>query len=182
MPNKTFFPFVVIIALLIVDSFLINELTLEQADKKFPAFCAKNFAGEILTEKIFMGKVTVLCIWDTKNNQCADLLKKLAALAVPSNVQIIGLVGDKNFADAEKIAIKNSPSIPQILANDDFLPILSKIRAVPTTILIDEGGNLIGQPVTGAEIKFIQLEISHALEKNSPRSQALRKIHAALFR
>ncbi len=182
MSIKIFFPLAVIISLLIVDSFLVNELTLEQADKKFPAFCAKNFAGEILTERIFVGKITALCIWDTKNIQCADFLKKLDALTLPPNVQIIGLVGDKNFSAAEIIAQKNSPSIQQILANEDFLPILSKIRAVPTTILIDADGNLIGQPVTGAEINLVRLEISRALEKNSPRSVSLRKIHAALFR
>lgn len=184
MANRLFLPAAVIILLLIVDSFLFRELPFEKFDGKFPTFRAVNLNGDAVTEDIFDGKITVLCVWTAKGGHCAELLESLDAMNknLPPRLQIIGLIGDLNdTAAAESIAKKYSPTIPQILANDDFMSFLSKVRAVPTTIFVDAQGNLIGQPVIGAEPKLIQLEISHLLEGNSPRLEALRKIQASIF-
>ncbi len=176
------FPALIIITLLAVDSFLMHEIPLEKSAKKFPNFSTVDFSGEECTENIFTGKITVLCIWTAQAEICRDLLKNLDALNknLPAGVQIIGLVGNLRDAEenfkAKKIAEEFSPTIPQLKVNDDFLPILSKVRSVPTTIFIDAQGNLIGQPVIGAEIKFIRQELNFVLEKNSPRVKSLSTI------
>ncbi len=179
--RRFFFPLAIIIFLLAVDIFLFEEVSL---DRNFPAFRAEDFNGAVLTDEIFAGKLTVLCIWSTNYDECAEMLAALEDLNqnLPPNVQIIGFFGEKEIDAARALAIKNSPSIPQILANDDFLPLLSKIKFVPTTIFVDAQGRIIGQPVTGAEIILVQRELARILEMDSPRTKNLQAIQSALFR
>ena len=187
MDRKIFILFGLLISFQAVDIFFANDLTLENfinfGEKIFPAFETVDFNGEIVTEKIFENKISVLILWTTKDEKSCELLKKIAAEIknLPENVQIIGLVGDVRdndteiFQNAKKISQKNFPAIRQLAVNDNFYPVLSKIRTVPTTILVDEKGNLIGQPAGGG-LEFILSELNFILEKNSPRSQSLIKI------
>ena len=169
-----------------VDIFFVSDLPLEleimQGDKKFPSFETKFLDGEVATEKIFTDKITVLILWTTKAENCFGLLQKLDAEQknLPVQVQIIGLIGDKNFSAAEKIAKKYSPHLRHLLANDDFYSVLSKIRIVPMTIFVDEQGNLVGQPVAG-NTEMILRELKFVLEKDSPRSKTLQKIQNILL-
>ena len=182
LQKKFLILFGVLILFQVADIFFVEDLPLElemlRGDKKFPAFKTNFLDGEVATEKIFSGKITALVLWTTNNELSFDLLKNLDAEIknLPSNVQVIGLVGDNNFSDAKSIAKKFSPHIRHLEVNDDFFPVLSKIRTAPTTIFIDERGNLVGQPA-GADLKFILRELNFVLEKDSPRSQALKKIH-----
>ena len=181
--KKIFFPALIIFLFLAVDVFLFNDLQIDEV-KKFPEFKTVTLDGAEVTEKIFAEKITVLCIWITTQKNF-DILSELNLMQknFPADVQVIGLVGDKNFADAEKIAKKYSPQILQLAVNDDFFPVLEKIRQVPTTIFIDKHGFLVGQPVGGADAKFIFQELNYILQKDSPKFSALKKIQdAILFR
>ena len=175
--SRLFFPALIIFLLLIVDGFLINDLLLEE-NIKFPDFKTETLSGELVTEKIFAEKITILCIWTTKQENFS-VLSELEAMKknLPADVQIIGLVGNFEVDAAKKISEKNSPSILQLKVNDDFFPLLEKIRTVPTTIFIDKSGNLIGQPVGGADAKFIRRELDYILQKKSPQFLAAEKIH-----
>mgnify|MGYP003571383725 CR=1 FL=1 len=171
--KKIFFPAVIIFLFLTIDAFLFSEI---DEVKKFPAFKTETLDGVEVTEKIFENKITALCIWTTTQENF-EVLEQLNEMQknLPAEVQIIGLVGDKHFADAEKIAKKYSPQILQLTANDDFYIVLEKIRQVPTTIFIDENLNLIGQPA-GSDAKFISRELDYILQKNSPQFAAQKKI------
>ena len=165
----------------VVDIFFVADLPLElemmKGNKKFPNFETKFLDGEGATEKIFAGKITALILWTTQAENCFELLQKIDSEQknFPDNVQVVGLIGDKNFSDAEKIAKKYSPTMRHLLVNDDFYPVLSKIRTVPMTIFVDESGNLVGQPV-GGNAEMILREMQFILEKDSPRSESLKKI------
>lgn len=178
--------FGVLILFQVADILFVGDLPLElemmRGDKKFPAFKTNFLDGEVATEKIFTGKITALVLWTANNELSDDLLKNLDAELknLPGNVQVIGLVGDKNFSDAENIAKKFSPHIRHLEVNDDFFPVLSKIRTAPITIFIDERGNLVGQPA-GGDVKFILRELNFVLEKDSPRSQSLKKIQHTIL-
>ena len=175
--KKIFFPALIIFSLLIVDGFLMNELPLEE-NKKFPAFKTETLSGEEVTQEIFSEKITILCIWTCKQKNF-EVLAELEEMQknLPADIQIIGLIGDKNFSDAKKISEKFSPSILQLKVNDDFFPVLEKIRTVPTTIFIDKQKNLIGQPAGGSDIKFIRRELDYILKKKSSQFLAAEKIH-----
>lgn len=176
--KKLSFPALIIFLLLIVDGFLMNDLPLEE-NIKFPDFKTETLSGEEVTEKIFAEKITILCIWTPKQENF-EVLSELEALKknLPADVQIIGLAGN-NFEveTARKIAEKYSPSVPQLKVNDDFFPVLEKIRTVPTTIFIDKSGILIGQPAGGADTKFVRRELDYILKKKSPQFLAAEKIH-----
>ncbi len=175
--RKIFFPALIIFSLLIVDGFLMNELPLEE-NKKFPAFKTETLSGEEVTQEIFSEKITILCIWTSKQKNF-EVLAELERMQknLPADVQIIGLVGNFEMDEAKKISEKFSPSILQLKVNDDFFPVLEKIRTVPTTIFIDKQKNLIGQPAGGSDIKFIRRELDYILKKKSPQFLAAEKIH-----
>ena len=177
---KIFFPALIIFLFLSVDVFLFNDLQIDEV-KKFPAFKTVTLEGVEVTEKIFAEKITVLCIWTTTQENF-EILSQLNEMQknLPENVQVIGLVGDKNFADAEKIAKKYSPQILQLAVNDDFFPVLEKLRQAPTTIFIDANLNLVGQPA-GADAKFISRELNYILQKKSPKYSALKKIQEFIW-
>lgn len=174
--NKISFPALIIFFLLIVDGFLINDLPLEE-NIKFPDFRTETLSGKLVTEKIFSDKITILCIWTT-NQEIFSILYELENMKknLPAEVQIIGVIGNFEVDVAKKISEKYSPSILQLKVNDDFFPVLEKIRTVPTTIFIDKSGNLIGQPVGGADVKFIKRELDYILKKKSQQFLTAEKI------
>lgn len=176
----------------VVDIFFVEDLPLElemmRGDKKFPAFETVYLDGEVATDKIFSGKITALVLWTTDNEISFELLNNLDAEIknLPPQVQVIGLVGNSNLSNTEilqrakNLAEKFSPNIRHLVVNDDFFPVLSKIRFAPVTVFIDERGYLVGQPA-GADLNFILRELHFVLEKDSPRSLALKKIQHTIL-
>ena len=183
---------VLILALLVFDAAFLGRggaIHVDGADAKFPAFSTATLDGRAVTDGIFAGKTTAVLVWTTRDaEQSRAALGKIAAMAngLPENAQFVGIVGDLNAEDgAEKRAaakeIAASFLFPQLIANDDFAPFLTRLRSVPTVVFIDSAGRLIGQPVVGDEPELVKKEFSRLLEKDSPRSLALRKIQNALF-
>ena len=77
--SRLFFPALIIFLLLIVDGFLMNDLQLEE-NIKFPDFQTVTFDGEEVTEKIFDGKITILCIWTARTEICFEVLSELETM------------------------------------------------------------------------------------------------------
>ena len=168
-----------------------GAIHVEVAGGPFPAFRTETLDGRVVTDEIFAGKTTAVCVWtvrDVENSRAA--LNHLAAIAeeLPENAQFIGLVGDlKAEDDAEKratakaIAAGGSAIFPQLLINDDFMPFLTRLRSAPTIVFIDSAGRLVGQPVVGDEPELVRKEFLRLMKKDSPRNHALQKIQKALF-
>ena len=161
------------------------------AGEPFPSFRTETLDGRVVTDEIFAGKTTAVCVWvvrDEAGSRAA--LSRFSSLLGewPENVQFVGLVGDlKTSDDTEKralaanIAADCPDSFPQLLVNDDFAPFLTRLRAAPTVAFVDGSGRLVGQPVVGDEPELVRKELVRLLEKDSPRSQTLRKIPEALL-
>ena len=186
-------PFLALL-LLAADALLLGRdgaIHVEVAGAKFPAFRTETLDGVAVTDEIFAGKMTAVCVWtvkDVENSRAA--LNHLAAIAeeLPENAQFIGLVGDLKAEDsadkrttAKAIAADCPAIFPQLLINDDFMPFLTRLRSAPTVVFIDSAGRLVGQPVVGDEPELVKKELSRLLEKDSPRSLALNKIQKAIF-
>ena len=128
----------------------------------FPAFTANDLDGNTVTESIFSEKdLTVLNIWGTFCGPCIGEMPELGEWAkeMPENVQILGLIIDINGEeDAEHrdlavdITSQAGVDFPNLIANEDFAPILKDVIGVPTTLFIDGEGNLVGDPVIGANV------------------------------
>ncbi|MCM1155339.1 MAG: TlpA family protein disulfide reductase [Roseburia sp.] len=129
---------------------------------QMPAFTAKDLDGNELTESIFSEKdLTVLNIWGTFCPPCIGEMPELGEWAkeMPDNVQLIGLITDISGDDdtqhhdlAVEILDKADADFLQIVANQDFAPIMQCVIGVPTTLFIDKEGNLAGDPIIGANV------------------------------
>ena len=185
---------VLTLVLLAADALLLGRdgaIHVEVAGQPFPAFRTETLDGRAATDEIFAGKTTAVCVWTVRDaNMSRAALQKLSAIAAgfPQPAQFVGLVGDlksgdgaENRAAAQEIAAGASPAFPQLMVNDDFTPFLSKLRSAPTIVFIDGAGRLVGQPVVGDEPELVKKELSRLLEKDSPRSLALKKIQKAIF-
>ena len=180
--------------LLAADALLLGRdgaIHVSGAGEPFPAFRTDTLDGVAVTDEIFAGKMTAVCVWtvkDVENSRAA--LNHLAAIAeeLPENAQFIGLVGDLKAEDgadkrttAKAIATGGSAIFPQLLINDDFMPFLTRLRSAPTIVFVDSAGRLVGQPVVGDEPELVRKEFFRLLEKDSPRNLALQKIQQAIF-
>ena len=185
---------VLTLVLLAADALLLGRdgaIHVDSAGQPFPAFRAETLDGRVATDEIFAGKTTAVCVWTVRDaNASRAALQKLSAIAAgfPQTAQFVGLVGDLKTGDgaekraaAQEIAAGVSPAFPQLTVNDDFTPFLSKLRSAPTIVFIDGAGRLVGQPVVGDEPELVKKELSRLLEKDSPRSLALKKIQKAIF-
>ena len=185
---------VLTLVLLAADALLLGRdgaIHVEVAGQPFPAFRTETLDGRAATDEIFAGKTTAVCVWTVRDaNMSRAALQKLSAIAAdfPQPAQFVGLVGDlktgdgaENRAAAQEIAAGASPAFPQLTVNDDFTPFLAKLRSAPTIVFIDGAGRLVGQPVVGDEPELVKKELSRLLEKDSPRSLALKKIQKAIF-
>ena len=191
--NLWLLPFLALL-LLAADALLLGRdgaIHVDGAGAKFPAFRTETLDGVAVTDEIFAGKMTVVCVWtvkDVENSRTA--LNHLASIAeeLPENAQFIGLVGDLKAEDgaekraaAKAIAAGGSAIFPQLLINDDFMPFLTRLRNAPTIVFIDSAGRLVGQPVVGDEPALVKKEWFRLMEKDSPRNHALQKIQKALL-
>lgn len=132
------------------------------ASPSFPAFSATDLDGNTITESIFSEKdLTVLNIWGTFCGPCIGEMPELGEWAkeMPENVQLLGLIIDINGEEdtehrdlAVDITQQSGVDFPNLIANADFAPILKDVIGVPTTLFIDGEGNLVGDPVIGANV------------------------------
>lgn len=129
---------------------------------QMPAFIAKDLDGNEVTESIFSEKdLTVINIWGTFCPPCIGEMPELGEWAkdMPDNVQLIGLISDISGDDdtqhhdlAVEIMDKADADFLQIIANQDFASILQHVIGVPTTFFVDKEGNLVGDPIIGADV------------------------------
>lgn len=127
-----------------------------------PSFKSEDLNGNIVTNDIFLQKdLTVVNAWGTFCGPCIEEMPELAewSKAMPDNVQMIGLVGDiegkedtKHFELAKKIVEKAGADFVNIIPNEDFKELLSGIVGYPTTFFVDKEGNIVGDPIVGADV------------------------------
>ncbi len=180
MKNKKYImPFLTIFFLLAIDAFIVARLE----DSKYltdftniPKFTTKDINGNIVTEDIFKGNFTVVCLWVTKDAEGSrKLLSELYDWQKNSDktFQIVGIAGDiRDNSSEEQIEkarlICKNIDILQIKVNDDLTELLTPIRNAPTVFFTDENGFIVGQPVIGNESELIKKEVNRLTEKKSP--------------
>ena len=164
------------VAILILVTVIFLTRPAEEFPKTFPQFVTEDSLGNVITEKIFYGKLTAALLW-TEDEPCIKVLSGLDEVVkeLPPDFQIIGLIGKPN------IDAKNFSSIPQLKVNDDFAPILTKIKFVPAVIFVDGYGNLIAPPMFVADAKFILRELIRLSEKDSPKIKAINFLHEKIL-
>jgi thiol-disulfide isomerase/thioredoxin len=141
----------------------------------FPVFSASDLDGNIVSNEIFSkADVTVLNFWGTYCNPCVDELDELGewAAAMPDNVQLIGIVvdvksqDDQNCSTAVQIVEETGADYVHLIAADAFNDILEEMVAVPTTFFVDSEGEMVAEPVIGADIEAYKQKAEEYLDEN----------------
>lgn len=141
---------------------------------QFPKFTATNLDGEKVTSEIFVQKkITVLNIWGTFCPPCIGEMPELGEWAknFPADVQLVGLVCDvggaddaKTIGEAKEILQKAGADFLNIVPNKEILNYLNTVDAVPTTIFIDAQGNILGEPIVGAQVQEYKKRLNELLK------------------
>jgi thiol-disulfide isomerase/thioredoxin len=129
---------------------------------QMPTFTATDLNGATVTESIFADKdLTVVNVWGTFCGPCIEEMPELGewAKSMSDNVQIVGLITDidgdsdtKHHDLAVKIVSKANAEFTHIIGNEDFKELLSGVVGVPTTFFVDKEGNIVGEPIVGADV------------------------------
>ena len=135
----------------------------ESGETKFPSFKGKDLDGnDVSSDELFSkNKVTVMNFWFTTCKPCVgelgdleDLNKELAK----KGGQVVGvnsftLDGNKGeIADAKDVLSKKGVTYKNIWFKSDSEAgkFTSNLFSFPTTYVIDQNGNIVGDPIVGA--------------------------------
>jgi thiol-disulfide isomerase/thioredoxin len=140
-----------------------------------PDFQSFDVQGKPVSQDLFSGAdLTVVNVWGTFCGPCIKEMPELAewSESLPAGVQLVGLVCDVNSPDdaagvqeAKAILEKAGVRFTNVLASDDLQVFLSGIQFVPTTFLVDGKGNIIGDPIVGADVRKYKRAVDACLQK-----------------
>lgn len=136
-------------------------------------FTTTDLYGNEVTSDIFAEKdVTLVNIWATFCDPCIEELPELQAISesMPDNAQLIGIVADvkhqrsDEYVEALTLAEKNGITFTNLIA-DSSMKFIDKVMFVPTTVLVDSDGNVIGDPIIGSEVEKYKKALADYLNK-----------------
>ena len=130
---------------------------------KFPSFTGKDLDGnDVNSDELFSSsKVTVMNFWFTTCKPCVGELGDLDQLnkeLAEKGGQVVGvnsftLDGNKDdIADAKDVLSKKGVTYKNIWFKSDSEAgkLTSNLFSFPTTYVIDQNGNIVGEPIVGA--------------------------------
>ena len=139
---------------------------------ELPEFATKDLYGNDVTSAIFAEKdVTIINFWGTYCGPCINEMPELGAWMreLPENVQLIGVVTDAMLGDektaqkaAQILAQADAPFVSLVL-DDALAQYCSGLVGVPTTVLVDSEGRVIGEPILGAQMNAYKSALAEAL-------------------
>ena len=136
-------------------------------------FTTTDLKGNEVTSDIFAEKdVTLVNIWATFCDPCIEEMPELQAVSesMPDNAQLIGIVGDvkhmrsDEYIEALTLVEQNGITYTNLIA-DRSMKFMDKILFVPTTVLVDSEGNVIGDPIIGNEVEKYKKALADYLNK-----------------
>ena len=129
---------------------------------QFPQFATSNLNGESVANNLFaQKKITVVNIWGTFCGPCIGEMPELGEWArnMPEGAQLIGIVCDvrgnndsQTIAEANNILSQANANFVNLIPDKSLSKYLETVEAVPTTLFVDSQGNIIGDPVVGADV------------------------------
>ena len=121
----------------------------------FTAYTRKN---KPFTQEEFSGyDLTIICFWAPWSDASVYELKQLVSLSerFPENIAFVSVCLDSELSDS-KLRLKelNLKGFTTLKEGDgDFKVMSDAIVNVPTTVIVDSAGNLIGDPIIGIQEK-----------------------------
>jgi Thiol-disulfide isomerase and thioredoxins len=134
-----------------------NVQETDSADGILQSFTANTLDGGTYTQENFSGTdVTIINFWATFCGPCLAEMPDIAAFekSLPENVQMITvcLDGAGNTDGVKSILEEAGYEGTTLLDGDgDFASVCGEILYIPTTILVDQHGNMIGDAIIGGQ-------------------------------
>lgn len=137
------------------------------------SFKAMTLDGAVFTEENIAEKeVTVINFWALTCSPCIAEMPDLAVFAdkLPDNVQVVTvcLDGANKTEEVKDVLKKAGYTETTLVAGDgDFLEVCRKIQYTPSTIVVDQKGNIIGDAIIGRQKDLEQVytdAVNKALE------------------
>ena len=116
-------------------------------------------------------KVTMVNLWATWCYYCVEELPELAKLAKEfeaQDCQIIGICTDANNPEtaAEAIALLEDAGAEYLnLWGEDYVFDVFPVTCLPTTVFVDKDGNILTDPVEGANLNGYREALKEALKR-----------------
>ena len=141
----------------------VTESVTEESDvsETMPEFSVKDLEGNTVTNDIFsQADITVVNFWATYCSPCINEMPELNewSESMPENVQIIGIAADvpsedsDQYALAQQVVEKTGVKFVNLLAGEEFNPLIREIVGVPTTFFVDSEGKFVGSPIVGVDV------------------------------
>ena len=143
----------------------------------FGTFKTADLNGNEVDESIFAKKdYTMVNYWGTFCPPCIKEMPELAEIsnALPENIQMIGLICDLPYGQemeetkntAENILDTNGVTYTNLLIWEDAAEMISGFSSfVPTTFFVDSEGNIVGDPIIGADLEAYKERIASLSEQ-----------------
>ena len=122
------------------------------------SFAAKALDGGTFTNEDFAEKdVTIINFWATFCGPCLAEMPDIAEFekSLPDNVQLITvcLDGEGDTEGVESILNDAGYKGITLLSGDgDFEQVCGQILYIPTTIIVDQNGNMLGDAIVGGQV------------------------------
>lgn len=139
---------------------LTSESSVQEADNAngiLQSFSAKTLDGGMFTHEDFLEKdVTIINFWATFCGPCLAEMPDIAEFekSLPDNVQLITacLDGERDIEGVESILSDAGYEGITLLGGDgDFEQVCGEIMYIPTTIIVDQNGNMLGDAIVGGQ-------------------------------
>ncbi len=154
-----------IAAILALTSFAISSCAVSTEVKsdlsKISEFEAVDFDGNEVTQEVFQdAKLTMINYWGTYCMPCINEMPELAKINKEyEDFQLIGVPIDVDFSKPDSEEYKKALNILEEAGADfrnislagEVLEFAKAIPGIPTTIFVDSEGNMVGDPVVGAQ-------------------------------
>ncbi len=149
-----------------------NDEKTENVITNFGKFETKTFEGNLITEEVFENaEVTMINIWGTFCSPCINEmpeLEKLNQTYKGKEFQLIGLVSDSDTPgnqNVKQIIEQTGTTYTHIMNSKELSNgILSAVQAVPTTIFVNEEGEILQVVVGGKNYEQWSEIVSEVME------------------
>ena len=154
-----------------------NEEKVETDMTKISEFAVKDIDGNEINQDFFKNAdVTMINYWGTYCMPCISEMPDIAQISkdYAGRAQVLGVVVDVDFSkpdseeykDMLKILSSADADFTNIGLNGDIYNFATAIPGIPTTIFVDKEGNLIADPVVGAQVEEYKKTLDECLSKS----------------
>jgi len=140
-----------------------------------PAFVTEDIYGSPANSGVFAQyDLTVINLWGTTCYPCIEEMPALAEWTreMPENVHLVGVVMDVRDADdpgaeaARMICKATGADYPNWVLSKDLQGLFGSVQFTPTTVFVNRRGELVGQPIIGANVAGYQRFVEEYLSEN----------------